>query len=669
MELNKIGLIGGMLLASATTLSAAPTTVNDGKNMNNLTKIENKLNDANATIDLKVALRNGRWPIGHLEMVQSADITFPALRAAWYSEKLIPADNDYTLSAEFQPAAEEGMGGVISLLNNETGVGIVFQLNSFDAFQVGTVSFLADEEDANFTLDGLYNLDGSPAEEELGSAWSDLGEFDSSKFTIMKMTISPPTDEDKAALEDVTARITAVAHRTKTKQLEGTTEIVLLTNLALPEGDKHRFGYFGFWDSIWDDGSTIGNYRYLRFEGEQYNTPPTIEAIADVVSNEDETVAEIELIAEDKETSKSKLQWTVTATNADLIAPEAISVRKTGLRRYLEITPKENAHGETDITVTVNDGIDEVSTTFKLTVNAVNDPPTISAVEPIEINEDQMVSFTVTLTDIDTAPEELKITGNAANAALLPSDNITSTGEGLTRTVTLTPGANMGGKTKVTLSVNDGDNTVSTETELTVIPVVDIPVALPQELTTKYGKHLPLTLAGTDPDSLTEFEIEGRRQALMAIDALRRYTPGCAQAKLRNYGMTIGIRDTRKLVSRYELTAHDVREQGRFDDSIGIFPEFIDGYGILILPTTGRYFQLPYRTLLPRGVRHLICAGRITGGDRVSHAATRNMMCCTVTGQGAGVAAALAVKMDRDFDELPVADIQRELKRQAVRIH
>ena len=502
MELNKIGLIGGMLLASATTLSAAPTTVNDGKNMNNLTKIENKLNDANATIDLKVALRNGRWPIGHLEMVQSADITFPALRAAWYSEKLIPADNDYTLSAEFQPAAEEGMGGVISLLNNETGVGIVFQINSFDAFQVGTVSFLADEEDANFTLDGLYNLDGSPAEEELGSAWSDLGEFDSSKFTIMKMTISPPTDEDKAALEDVTARITAVAHRTKTKQLEGTTEIVLLTNLALPEGDKHRFGYFGFWDSIWDDGSTIGNYRYLRFEGEQYNTPPTIEAIADVVSNEDEAVAEIALVGDDKETIKSKLQYTVVATNADLVAPDGLVLRKTGSRRYLDITPLENAFGETDITVTVNDGIDEVSTTFKLTINAVNDPPTISAVEPIEINEDQTVSFTVTLTDIDTAPEELKITGNAANAALLPSDNITSTGEGLTRTVTLTPGANMGGKTKVTLSVNDGDNTVSTETELTVIPVVDIPVALPQELTTKYGKHLPLTLAGTDPDSL-----------------------------------------------------------------------------------------------------------------------------------------------------------------------
>ena len=490
------------MLAFATTLSAGPVTVNDGKNVNGLTKIENKLNDANATISLKVARRNGSWPLGHLEMAQSADTTFPALRAAWYSDKVIPANIDYTVSAEFQPAIEDGMGGIIGLLNQETGVGIVFQLNSYDAFQVATVSFLTDDEDANFTVNGLYNLDGTPAEEKIGSAWSDLGEFDSSKFTIMKMTVSPPTDEDKAALEDVTARITAIPHRTKTKQLEGTTEIVLLTNLELPEGDKHRFGYFGYWDSIWDDGSKIGNYRYLRFEGEQYNTPPTIEAIADVVSNEDETVAEIELIAEDKETSKSKLQYTVAATNADLIAPEAISVRKTGLRRYLDITPKENAHGETDITVTVNDGIDEVSTTFKLTVNAVNDPPTISAVDPVEINEDQTISFTVTLSDIDTAPEELKISGNAANAALLPAENITSTGEGLTRTVTLRPGANMGGKTQVTLSVSDGDNTVSTEMDLTVIPVVDIPVALPQELTTKYGQHLPLTLTGTDPDSL-----------------------------------------------------------------------------------------------------------------------------------------------------------------------
>ena len=90
---------------------------------------------------------------------------------------------------------------------------------------------------------------------------------------------------------------------------------------------------------------------------------------------------------------------------------------------------------------------------------------------------------------------------------------------------------------------------------------------------------------GTDPDDLTRGEIEGRKQAMMAIEALKQYTPGCESAKLRNFGMTLGIRDTRKIDAAYNMTEGDVRDQGRFDDSIGIFPEFIDGYGILILPT------------------------------------------------------------------------------------
>ena len=40
---------------------------------------------------------------------------------------------------------------------------------------------------------------------------------------------------------------------------------------------------------------------------------------------------------------------------------------------------------------------------------------------------------------------------------------------------------------------------------------------------------------GTDPDSMTHFEIEGRRQAMLAIEALRRYTPGCAGARLQEF--------------------------------------------------------------------------------------------------------------------------------------
>jgi FAD-dependent oxidoreductase family protein len=173
---------------------------------------------------------------------------------------------------------------------------------------------------------------------------------------------------------------------------------------------------------------------------------------------------------------------------------------------------------------------------------------------------------------------------------------------------------------------------------------------------------------GTDPADLTRGEMEGRAQAIHAIEALRKFMPGCEGAKLRNFGMTLGVRDTRKVDALYNLTAADVREQGRFEDSIGIFPEFIDGYGLLILPTTGRYFHVPYRSLVPRNVGCLIVAGRCIGGDKVSHAAVRNMMCCAVSGQGAGTAAAVSLKTGRSFADLDLGLVQAELKRQGARI-
>ena len=173
---------------------------------------------------------------------------------------------------------------------------------------------------------------------------------------------------------------------------------------------------------------------------------------------------------------------------------------------------------------------------------------------------------------------------------------------------------------------------------------------------------------GTDPDSMTRGEIEGRRQAMLAIEALRRFMPGCKGVRLRNFGMTIDIRDTRKIDAVYNMTEADVRHQGRFEDTIGIYPEFIDGYGILIIPTTGRYMHVPYRAMLPKGVKGLLVAGRAIGGDMVAHAATRNMACCAVAGQGAGVAAAQAVKSNRDLDHVDMDAVQTELVRQGVRI-
>ena len=73
----------------------------------------------------------------------------------------------------------------------------------------------------------------------------------------------------------------------------------------------------------------------------------------------------------------------------------------------------------------------------------------------------------------------------------------------------------------------------------------------------------------------------------------------------------------------------------------------------MILPTTGRFFEIPYRCLIP-DIDNLLVAGRCVSGDMVSHAATRNMMCCTVTGQAAGVAAAISIKHKKSTKNMSI---------------
>jgi hypothetical protein len=173
---------------------------------------------------------------------------------------------------------------------------------------------------------------------------------------------------------------------------------------------------------------------------------------------------------------------------------------------------------------------------------------------------------------------------------------------------------------------------------------------------------------GTDVHDLTRAEMEGRRQAMSALKALKAVVPGFEHAKLRNFGMTLGVRDTRKICGRYELTKEDVLGEARFEDAVGIFPEFVDGYNVLVLPTTGRYFHVPFGILISEDVDNLLVGGRCVAGDRLSHAAMRNMMACTVTGQACGAAAAMSVQHKVSVLALDVALVQEELKRQGVRL-
>jgi hypothetical protein len=191
---------------------------------------------------------------------------------------------------------------------------------------------------------------------------------------------------------------------------------------------------------------------------------------------------------------------------------------------------------------------------------------------------------------------------------------------------------------------------------------------------TKAGEALNINVAhtvgidSTDVWDLTKAEMNGRQKVMWAVAALKKYTPGFQDARLRSFNSSLGIRESRKIIGHYILTDHDVKNEARFDDSVGIFPEFLDAYGVVTIPTTGRYFQVPYGILLPQKVENLLVAGRCVSANKIAFAATRQMMCCAVTGQGAGIAAAVSVKENVPCRKVDVTKVQKALKRQNVRI-
>jgi hypothetical protein len=162
----------------------------------------------------------------------------------------------------------------------------------------------------------------------------------------------------------------------------------------------------------------------------------------------------------------------------------------------------------------------------------------------------------------------------------------------------------------------------------------------------------------TDPDVLTQAEIEGRRQALEYARFLKDRVPGYEKSSLAGFGVQIGIRETRRVQGEYRLTREDVLSARAFDDQIGLCGAPIEDHHAgadttwQYLPD-GRCVGIPYRTLLPQGIANLLVAGRCFSATHDAHASVRSMAQCMAMGQAAGTAAALALGRGESPKEVP----------------
>ncbi len=199
--------------------------------------------------------------------------------------------------------------------------------------------------------------------------------------------------------------------------------------------------------------------------------PPALAPIADQTTPEDTPLPTIPFTVTDGDGT-----WPVKviaeSSNPVLIPVDHITIGGWADNRTIAITPAANRSGSATITLHATDGLTEAHAQFVVTVGAVNDPPTISSVSNVTIDENTSTpALAFTVADPDNDASSLTVTATSSNPAVLPVNRIVIGGSGATRTVTLTPLPDAFGTSTIKLTVSDGTLSASGSFTLTVRPV------------------------------------------------------------------------------------------------------------------------------------------------------------------------------------------------------
>ena len=186
----------------------------------------------------------------------------------------------------------------------------------------------------------------------------------------------------------------------------------------------------------------------------------------------------------------------------------------------------------------------------------------------------------------------------------------------------------------------------------------------------QHSSHVP-GRSPYDAWDLTYCEVEARRQIQIAFKAFKKYVPGFKNAYISRVCTELRIREGRRIIGDYYLTTEDGRSQevpcvigkSAFGGwaPCGIYKYFGRWPGI---PERRRFHDIPYRCLVPKEVENFLVAGKAIATDRDAY--HRFLQQTMVTGQAAGVAAALCVKQNITPRELEkdLSELQKILQEQ-----
>ncbi len=184
---------------------------------------------------------------------------------------------------------------------------------------------------------------------------------------------------------------------------------------------------------------------------------------------------------------------------------------------------------------------------------------------------------------------------------------------------------------------------------------------------------------GTDERSLTKALLDGRAAMPEFRRYYREYVPGFENAELMGTAPLYGIRESRRITGDYILGEQDFLERASFDDEIGRYcypidmhpatpdPELFDKFREEFLKKykygRGESYGIPYRSLISAKNDNLLVAGRCVSCDQKMQGSIRVMPGCFITGQAAGMAAAIASAEKTDARGFDVNKLLEKLEK------
>lgn len=173
----------------------------------------------------------------------------------------------------------------------------------------------------------------------------------------------------------------------------------------------------------------------------------------------------------------------------------------------------------------------------------------------------------------------------------------------------------------------------------------------------------------SDPEWFTRTECSMREQLNTMIAVLRREFAEFENCWLAKSGIQTGVRETHRIVGEYQLQRDDILVPKAFADTVAKGAHVIDIHSAdsneqdgLVVPR--QEYNIPFRSLVPRGSINLVTAGRCLDADGAGFGSARVMATCMAMGQGAGTAAALQLSHGYAMSEMDGDLLRRTLAEQ-----